>query len=279
MNTRLARLLYDYGMIHATLAFMEDAREKRSDSTRPALSEEQLRETPIGNDEPVLLVVGGTDNETSLSQPGSHDLQVLDPVTGVSHTKHVSVLKLPLEEFHFFSAFRPTLYSLSRELPAFIYGMTAVHAYGLFAAYFLESIADLLSRRPEMLGTSKQVDYGEILQCSTMDELKYRLAERFVHELGYKSCREQLEILRLRLGFRDLTNEFDDGLVEIALIRNCLVHNRGVVDSRLAQECPARFHLNTPIVADRELVDRTVRTARGFALAFGAMAEKVHLLT
>ncbi len=277
MTKLLSGLLYDYGLLHVTLASLEEARAQWSQRFGQVMSQEDLDATPIAADEPVLVVVRKSDaEEPSFHHPGDHAFQAID-ANGISHTENISVLELPFDEYHFFSAFRPGIQGLTEELPNFFFGMAVVHAYGLFENYMVSLLRSIVVRRPEMLGNSKQVTYGEVIECHpSMDKLIERLAEKHIHELSYKSLRDQLKALRAQLGFRDLADEFDDEIVEVALFRNCLVHNRGVADQKLAEEFPESYAEGSAIVADKALVDKTIVTCRRFAVVLDAKAEEVH---
>lgn len=278
MTQMLVSLMREYGLLCATVGSLEEARAKWAFGFGQVASQEELDRIPIAEGEPVLLVVHRSDAaEPSFHGPGEYPTNVIDP-SGKYHLGSVSVLELPPDEFHFFSAIRPGMYDLTKELPSFFFGMVLVHAYALFDNYLTSLLRSVLVRRPEMLGTSKQISYGDVLECyPSMERLIDRLAEKEIRELAYKSLRDQLAVMRTRFGFRNLTKEFDDSIVEASLLRNCIVHNHGIADTRLASDCPDAYTVGSPIMADKALADRTIATCRKFSVAIDREAEQVHL--
>jgi len=78
-----------------------------------------------------------------------------------------------------------------------------------------------------------------------------------------------LKRLRERLGFRTLQSGFDDAIVRLSLIRNCLAHNGGKVDRKLAA-MDATAALDTKIVVTSDDVRAAIGTFKRVVTAVDA---------
>jgi hypothetical protein len=262
MTELLKQLLHEFGLLYVTMGTLEEARKSWSESVGPIMSDEQLLETPVADDEPVVVF-----------KVGSH--QDIDKHTGTPG-KGLKVFVLPEDEFYFFTAFRDGMQDLSTELPGFLFGMCLAHAYGLFEHYLTNLLKSIFLARPEMLGKSKTLNYGEILDSSSMTSLLDRMTEKELLELFHKSLRDVLKALREKYGFKHLESDLDDKAVEFSLIRNCLAHHHGIVDLRLEAETRGSYKRDSQIVIDRELVVNAITTFRKLALAVDKVAEDAH---
>lgn len=183
MTEFLKKLLHDYGLLSVSISTIDLARTKWSHELGPVLSEEALAKIPIAEDEPVIMVRISKSQEMEILDKEDHGIQLIDKETG-HPVGDLSVWELPEDEFYFFRAFRAGIAKLTSELPEFFYGMCLVHAFSLFEHYLSELLQSMLLSRPEMLGTTKHVTYGTILEhYPSMDSLLANLAQREVREL------------------------------------------------------------------------------------------------
>src|SRR5262249_27813110 len=130
------------------------------------------------------------------------------------------VWELPPDEFFYFKAFRTGIADLTKDLPQFFYGMTLVHAWGLFEHYLGSLLQRILTADPDMLAGEKQLALGDVLDHPTKEALLASVAEKEIRTLFYKPVRDWLKVLRGRYKLKGLTREDDDELIESALIRN-----------------------------------------------------------
>lgn len=276
MTELLKRLLHDYGLLYISIVTMEKARKQWSNTLGPIMSDEELAELPIEKDEPVVVVRKGKGEEPDFLGPGEHGIQFTDKETK-EPVGHVSVLELPEDEFYFFGAFRGGLVGLASELPDFFFGMCLVHAHGLFEHHVRELLKSIFLSRPEMLGTSKTVKYGDVLESyPSMAALLEGMVENELRELFYKSWRDLLEVLREKYGFKQLPTTLDERTIEFSLIRNCFVHNHGIADARIEKHSKGTYKCGTSISIDGETVLAAIKLFRTVATVIDSIAETQH---
>lgn len=276
MTPHLQDLLYNYGLLHVSTAALDQARRTWVDAHGSVNGDEEAANTPLGEDEPALLVRISEDQDPHFHPPRDREITIAGQVGATA--KQVAVLELPEDEFHYFRAFHPGLKSFSREIPSFFHGMCLAYAQGLFEGYTGEVLKSIIRARPEMLGKSKTLTYGEILESyPAMAPLLEHMIEREVRELLYKGWQEILTTLRERHGFRDLTDTHDLTVVELTLVRNCIVHNRGIVDARLEHHSGGRYVCGAEIHVSQTLVFDAISLFRQLASEIDAIAESRHL--
>lgn len=141
--------------------------------------------------------------------------------------------------------------------------------YAYFENFLSDLLVSILRRRPEMLGKQKQLPYDIIVSAGSYDAVVDVMVRREVIDLLYKGMDGIVAELASRYGFT-VTNDDKDFLCRASLIRNCIMHNGGRADSRLAGydgfEEGEEFEvtaaeLNAHGLKLRELVRRMVREA------------------
>ncbi|MGC2237732.1 MAG: hypothetical protein WA584_16330 [Pyrinomonadaceae bacterium] len=131
--------------------------------------------------------------------------------------------------------------------------------------------------RPKILGKTKTLTYENVLESyPSMDTLLEKMIEKELRELFYKSRRDLLEIMREKFGFRQLTSAYDEKIIQLSLIRNCLAHNRGLADSRL-EEANNTYKSEAQIPVNMEMIFDAIRIFRKFAIEIDKIAESQHL--
>ena len=275
MTGLLKQLLNDCGLLYITIGVMDEARQKWSDAFGPPMSEEELWKIPVAHDEPLLLVRIAKEKGASFLSAEEHSLQFTDQQTSEA-VGELAVLELPEDLFYFCQPFINGLRQLQTDLPNYFYGMCLVHAYGRFECYLSDLLRTVLIKRPEMLGKTKTLSYGDVFESyPSMDTLIHRMAERETKEFFYKSCRDILETLRSKYGFSTLSSSLDPKLIELSLIRNCCVHNRGLADSKL-EEANNIYKQGEQIIINKELVFDAISVFRTVAKNIDMLAEKQH---
>jgi hypothetical protein len=175
-------------------------------------------------------------------------------------------MELPEDEFYFFRAWRQGLFDLDKGIPPFIFEMSLVYAYALFETYVSDIVRLRLKAHPAQLGTNKQVPLADILESSDKDTLLDVLIERELSQLMHEPLAATLVRLRERLGLRELQPNFDDVLIKLSLMRNCLMHNGGCVDRKLATADPS-LSVGSKIAITNDYVHRAIGTFRRAAVA------------
>ncbi len=259
MTDELQELLTQYGILSVSLSQLK--------SERPGSEHESLEAyyRSLGGllpDEPYIVCRISKDGETRFLKENEHDVTFQN--TEGKQLGQVTVWELPEDEFWFFRAFRPGLFDITKDLPGYLYEIGIVHAYSLFEGYLSEIIRFLLRRHPRLMGGKRQLTYQQVFDTKTKEELIEELIGKQLRELMYLPIPGILQEMREQFGFQSLTKEYDAHLTYLALVRNCLLHNLGRVDDKLAASQPAHKENDRLSITINE-VDNAVRTLRKFA--------------
>lgn len=266
----LRTLLHRYGLLYISLSTLV---KERPGSEHNSYDEYQRSLGDIEENEPLVVVRISENSESRILHPGDHDFAILDTEAG-KVTDNISIMELPEDEFYFFGAFRYGLFDLDRELPAFFFNMSLMQAYALFEAYISDVIRDCLLKHPKLLGSDKHVTYAEIIDSKSRDELLYKLVDKTVNENLYLPIIGVLDLMRKRYGFKNLSNQYDINLMEISLIRNCVTHNKGKADHRLASGFPKKYNIDDQIEISLETVSAAINSLRKLAYAIDIQWQK-----
>jgi len=266
MTEELQSLLYQYGLLYVTMSRLENDRPGRAHDT---LDQYDASLGPLADDEPVILV--------RVSEGGEPRIVSADTASNIDepyrHT-NVTIMELPEDEFHLFRAFRAGLFELDRVVPSFLFEMALVYAYTLFESYLFEVVRRRYRAHPELMGANKQLLYSDVVQSSSKEDLTETIIGREVDRLMYQPLVAVLDALRSRLGFRSLPTEFDLRVQALSLMRNCIVHNRSRVDSKLA-DLDSSFIIGQPISANFASFSAAVGTCRKLCAAIDAALENM----
>jgi hypothetical protein len=253
MTNFLKQLLHKYGLLYISIVQLE---KERPGAPHQSLHEyyESLGEAEP--EEPVLVVRISKDGETRFL----HDV---DRTTfGQRYERgKITIMELPEDEYYFFEAWRPGMFDLQKQLPPFILQMALVYGYEVFEAYIGQLIRVRLAANPHLLRKDKQI-LKESIPESQIESLVERELDRIMRE----PIRGILDKLRNQLSFHRLTADFDLAITKLSLIRNCLVHNSGMVDRKLAT-FEQSFSLNQPIEVTSNLIQKAIHELRKAALA------------
>lgn len=107
-----------------------------------------------------------------------------------------------------------------------------------FDFYIAEMLTKVFTQRPEILNFSEfKIDMSEVLQCSSIEEVIFRVAERKVLHLSYQGFPDIIMYLneKFKLGFDTKMPEFVD-VCEMFLTRNIIVHNSGYINGIYLQK-------------------------------------------
>lgn len=268
MTDGLKELLKYYGVLTVTL---NQLLRERPGSRHESLEEYYKELGVILPDEPVLVVRISKDGESHLLEEGEQNI-VLNNEEG-EKAGVVTVLELPEDEYWFFQAFRPGLFDLDRDLPSFVYEMAIVHSYAMFETYLSDLLRARLLAHPQLMGGQHQVKYEQIFEASSKADLMDAMIEREVRELTYLPFLRLVQKMRDKLGFDSLTEQYDDLVSYLVLLRNGLMHNGGRVDARLASAKPD-LHEGEKLSVAMVDVSNAVNVLRKFAYEIDKSFEK-----
>jgi hypothetical protein len=245
MTGALKELLSKYGMLYITIARLE---QERSGSAYSSLEEyyEALGDAEDG--EPALVVRISKDGETRFIRDWP------DPnAFGKKYERaKITVWELPEDEFYFFKAFRPAAFDLEKQLPSFIIEMAFVYSYEAFEGYLAEIVRFRLTA---------------LLAASDVDRKLDRILRSPIAKI--------LDELRHKIGLRDLPLTFDKAIVRLSLMRNCLLHNSGIPDAKLAMHDPLSFGSGERIEVTKDTISIAISELRKAALAVDTSFERL----
>lgn len=256
MTEGLRVLLQHFGMLCISVKHLLD---ERPGSSYKSLEDYYKHLGPPLPDEPVLLVRISKDGETRFLEESEHNSSLVDE--SGSKTGIITIWELPEDEFWFFQPFRSAISDLQKDLPPFIYEMSIVNAYAVFEDYLSGLLRARFRQHPRLMGGQREIKYDQIFDAASMDDLIDRIIEREVKELMYLPLLGLMNTMRDKLGFRSLTEEYDEEACRWALVRNCLLHKHGKVDRKLAQADPALKENEKILLAvqDMEMAISTLR--------------------
>lgn len=121
-------------------------------------------------------------------------------------------------------------YNYSEHRP-FVNQIMLSRAIESFDLYLITILRDIFIARPEILKSEGSIEIASIIEAGSYDDLIWRIAERKVHELSYKSLTELRKFIRSRTGI-DLFQS--DAAFEMTIlaseVRNLIAHNDCVVN-------------------------------------------------
>jgi hypothetical protein len=100
--------------------------------------------------------------------------------------------------------------------------------------------------------------------AESKEELIDSLIEREMRELLYLSLPDLLLKMRNQMGFRSLSTTYEEETTYWSLVRNCLLHNRGRTDGRLASMRTTCKNGERLSIGETD-VSKAVNTLRKFA--------------
>jgi hypothetical protein len=269
MTEELRELLQQYGMVSVSLSHLAS---ERPGNKFASLEEYYQSFGGLLPDEPAIVVRISKDGELRFLREGEHDVSFQDKEgqkVGV-----VTVWEMPEDEFWFFKAFRPGLFDLDKDLPRFLYEMGVTYCYALFESYLSEILRYRFRAHPLMLGSQREMKYGDILEAKSKEDLVDQMMNRQINDLFYLPIQAILQQMRKKYGFTKLTTEHDIQMEQLSRLRNCLMHNRGCVDSKLAAVDSDRKE-GEQIALTLVDVSRAIKVLRTFAYEIDKVFENI----
>jgi hypothetical protein len=142
----------------------------------------------------------------------------------------------------------------------FLVAQTVVVVCAFAEGFLANTIRRLSSARPALFNSWKDRKSNKLVGLDESDVL-----EQFIFEMGYGSFEKKLSRIEREFGFKVSTSESDRAkIAELFLIRNCMVHNAGLVSKSYKQRGTHRHALSIgdemplPENATEELIDTLV---------------------
>jgi hypothetical protein len=243
MTNLLKALLHDYGVLEVSLSKLEAERPGNPHASLNTYCESMGTpyEGPAGVMLEKLAALGSNEHAIvmRISPDGSTNVRGFDrndnaPATPEERSgPRIAVWELPEDEFYYFKAFREGLFDLEKSTPP-------LAPDGIRAR--VHTVRGLPQERPGTLtpGTppanwQQQTDglWSHLRQCLKR-KIMARIIDRELSQLMYESIEALLDKMRNNYGFRDLAPTHDREIRRLSLIRNCLMHNAGKVNDKLA---------------------------------------------
>jgi hypothetical protein len=264
----LKDLLHSYGLLYITVQTLQQ---------RPGTEHSSLKDYygSLGAPEPgepVLIVRISADGEIRFLKQRAAEIP--DSLRSQYGDADLTVMELPEDEYFFFQAFRPGLFDLESQLPAFILQMALVHAYTLFENYIADVVRLRLQAHPAQVGLKKAVTVADLLTFPTREDLLASIIENEVNQVMRLPIVAILDSLRSRFGLRDLSLSHEKELNLLSLTRNCVVHNAGKVDQKLATT-DSSFVLGQLIKIDSQALSKAIHMCRKFCASVDRELEAV----
>jgi hypothetical protein len=105
--------------------------------------------------------------------------------------------------------------------------------FSYFEAFLADLVRQIYLRNPKMLPREKQLKFEEILAAGTYEGTLTAMVEKEVLAVFYKSMGEVSEYFLSKLRLQWPASE-RTSVVVASHLRNCIVHNNGLADLRLA---------------------------------------------
>ncbi len=189
----------------------------------------RVRSLPVGDE---LEIIYNYNNMNKLLDRLISQLNTLIPFIAISNR---DVFKLIQKEkklwLHDNQDELPKTYEIYRKQiinSAFILG------YSYLEAFLSDLARNIFLKRPQMLPSNKTIKFEDIVKTGSYDELLIKMIDKELFELFYKSIDEIVDYFSQKFGL-SFSSEEKDKLLEASLLRNCIVHNLGIADARLAQ--------------------------------------------
>jgi hypothetical protein len=269
MTEQLKKLLHDYGLLHVTIHSLEEKHTKKKKISIKDY-DESLGELLPG--EPAIIVKISREEKSEFVEYDGTEMGINEDYD----TKKISVLKLPEDEFYFFEAFRLGIFNLEQEIPDFIHGMWVIYSYGLFEFYLMKILKERFQIHPKLLSGNKTLTSNDLIEAISREELLDKFIDLEVRDLLYLPINGSLTRMRHKLGFKKLNSDSDSQIRKISLIRNCLAHNGGYVNEKLANEYPTEFKLNDRLTLSIKIVDEVIHSLRKFAYEIDKIFESIN---
>ena len=105
--------------------------------------------------------------------------------------------------------------------------------YSYFEAFLSDLAESIYIARPKMLPKQKKISFDEIVKAGTYEEALKIIVRKELHDLFYKTMRDIITYFADKLQL-EWSSDAIEKFVEASCLRNCIIHNLGLADARLA---------------------------------------------
>lgn len=103
--------------------------------------------------------------------------------------------------------------------------------------YFKDILAEVVTKKPEILKSSEKKTIEFILSYNDMQSLIYALSEKKINELFYSGVEDIKKYFSSRLGIQIFKNlDEEKSFNKLIKQRNLIVHNRGIISKEFSKE-------------------------------------------
>jgi hypothetical protein len=106
--------------------------------------------------------------------------------------------------------------------------------YSYWEAFLTDLVEMIYLSRPKMLPKKKTINFDEILEASSCEEIIKIMVRKEIYELLYRSIRDIIRYFQEKLQIT-FSADIIERVVECSYLRNCILHNRGYADKRLGE--------------------------------------------
>jgi hypothetical protein len=131
-----------------------------------------------------------------------------------------------------------------------------------------------MRQQPRLMSSQRELKYDQVFLAASKEALIESMIDREMRDLLYSSVLDLLKKMRDKMGFASLSVEWDEKVNYVSLVRNCLLHNRGQVDARLASVQPTVQAGDRLSIGELD-VSTAVNTLRSFAFQIDELFEKM----
>ena len=114
-----------------------------------------------------------------------------------------------------------------------VYSQQIVMIFAHLDAFIADTLRAICRVRPEVLKSSKKIDWSTVIGAGNWDRLLGELVERYVYEFGWVSVVKRIDKMQKELGLNIEVSPDILKVVELAeIVRNLVIHN----GSRMSRE-------------------------------------------
>lgn len=109
-----------------------------------------------------------------------------------------------------------------------------VLGYSYFEAFLSDLAERIYLARPTMLPKQKKISFDEIVKAGNYEEALNMIVKKELHDLFYMNIRDIITYFSDKLQL-EWSSGVIEKIAEASCLRNCIIHNMGCVDARLAK--------------------------------------------
>jgi hypothetical protein len=107
--------------------------------------------------------------------------------------------------------------------------------YSYFEAFLSDLAKFIFLSQPSMLSMNKELKFKEIIKVNNYDEVKIIMINKVLLEHFNNSVEDVMDNLFNKKLQLKCSDDFKENFIRASRLRNCIMHNMGIVDYRLAE--------------------------------------------